>query len=128
MEYRYLGKSGLQVSELSYGAWVTFDTQIGNDLAFECMDAAYVTAQLLQLFPPVRGPFRIGFQVAVMAGKIVCAFTIAGSLSATHPRTKKVALASCSSNRSSNRCVFASTLSGKLSQSFLSIACSNAET
>ena len=25
MEYRYLGKSGLQVSALSYGAWVTFN-------------------------------------------------------------------------------------------------------
>jgi voltage-dependent potassium channel beta subunit len=41
MEYRYLGASGLQVSALSYGAWVTFDTQFGDDLAFECMDAAY---------------------------------------------------------------------------------------
>ena len=40
MNYRYLGKSGLQVSELSYGAWVTFGTQIGEDAALELMQAA----------------------------------------------------------------------------------------
>lgn len=40
MNYRYLGKSGLQVSELSYGAWVTFGTQIGEDVALELMQAA----------------------------------------------------------------------------------------
>ncbi len=40
MNYRYLGKSGLQVSELSYGAWVTFGTQIGEDMALELMQAA----------------------------------------------------------------------------------------
>lgn len=41
MEYRYLGKSGLKVSALSYGAWVTFNDQIGNDTAYECMKEAY---------------------------------------------------------------------------------------
>ena len=41
MEYRYLGRSGLQVSVLSYGAWVTFNDQIGNDLAYNCMKEAY---------------------------------------------------------------------------------------
>lgn len=41
MEYRYLGKSGLQVSALSLGAWVTYGNQVGEDIAFECMDAAY---------------------------------------------------------------------------------------
>lgn len=40
MEYRYLGSSGLQVSALSYGAWVTFGQQIGQDIATECMVAA----------------------------------------------------------------------------------------
>ena len=28
MEYRNLGKSGLRVSELSYGSWVTFSFQL----------------------------------------------------------------------------------------------------
>ena len=41
MEYRYLGSSGLQVSALSYGAWVTFGDQMDEDLAHECMKAAY---------------------------------------------------------------------------------------
>ncbi len=41
MEYRYLGKSGLQVSALSYGAWVTFGTQMGVEEAQACMEAAY---------------------------------------------------------------------------------------
>jgi voltage-dependent potassium channel beta subunit len=41
MEYRYLGKSGLQVSALSFGAWVTFGQQIEEDTAYESMEAAY---------------------------------------------------------------------------------------
>ncbi len=41
MEYRNLGRSGLKVSELSFGSWVTFGTQLGEDLARECMAAAY---------------------------------------------------------------------------------------
>jgi voltage-dependent potassium channel beta subunit len=41
MEYRRLGKSGLQISALSFGAWVTFGDQIGVDRAVELMGAAY---------------------------------------------------------------------------------------
>jgi len=41
MQYRRLGRSGLQVSVLSFGSWVTFDTQLKDDLALECMQAAY---------------------------------------------------------------------------------------
>lgn len=41
MEYRRLGKSGLKVSALSYGAWVTFGNQIDEKLSEECMHAAY---------------------------------------------------------------------------------------
>ncbi|GIS75733.1 MAG: NADP-dependent aryl-alcohol dehydrogenase [Gammaproteobacteria bacterium] len=33
MEYRKLGKSGLKVSELSFGSWVTFNTQVDTKLA-----------------------------------------------------------------------------------------------
>jgi voltage-dependent potassium channel beta subunit len=40
MEYRYLGKSGLQVSALSLGAWVTYGGQVGEEIAHECMKAA----------------------------------------------------------------------------------------
>ena len=40
MEYRRLGNTGLQVSVLSFGSWVTFDTQLDNTLATECIEAA----------------------------------------------------------------------------------------
>lgn len=43
MRYRHLGRSGLQVSELSLGSWVTFHNQVDVDLAKECMAAAYDT-------------------------------------------------------------------------------------
>lgn len=41
MEYRRLGKSGLKVSALSFGAWVTFGLQYGAKEALEIMAAAY---------------------------------------------------------------------------------------
>jgi len=41
MEYRYLGRSGLKVSALSLGAWITFGQQINDDFAYECMKVAY---------------------------------------------------------------------------------------
>jgi voltage-dependent potassium channel beta subunit len=41
MEFRRLGQSGLQVSELSFGAWVTFGTQLDVNGALELMSAAY---------------------------------------------------------------------------------------
>ena len=41
MEYRRLGRSGLKVSVLSYGSWVSFGTQLGEDTALECMEAAH---------------------------------------------------------------------------------------
>ena len=41
MEYRRLGKSGLRVSEFSFGAWVTFAKQVGEDDAASIMGAAY---------------------------------------------------------------------------------------
>lgn len=41
MEYRRLGSSGLRVSALSFGSWVTFHQQVGEDIAYGCMKAAY---------------------------------------------------------------------------------------
>ena len=41
MNYRHLGRSGLQVSELSLGSWVTFHTQVDVDAAKDCLAAAY---------------------------------------------------------------------------------------
>lgn len=41
MEYRHLGRTGIRVSELSFGSWVTFHTQADVKLAVEMMAAAY---------------------------------------------------------------------------------------
>lgn len=40
MEYRRLGRSGLKVSVLSFGSWVSFDNQMRDDAALECMQVA----------------------------------------------------------------------------------------
>jgi voltage-dependent potassium channel beta subunit len=41
MHYRRLGRSGLRVSELSFGSWVTYGNQLGGETARECMAAAH---------------------------------------------------------------------------------------
>lgn len=41
MKYRFLGRSGLKVSALSFGSWVTFGDQIDEDIAYNCMKEAY---------------------------------------------------------------------------------------
>jgi len=41
MNYRRLGRSGLKVSELSFGSWVTYGNQLGESAARECMAAAF---------------------------------------------------------------------------------------
>lgn len=41
MEYRRLGSSGLQVSALSFGSWVTFGAQVDDGIAERCMRLAY---------------------------------------------------------------------------------------
>ena len=40
MEYRFLGKSGIKLSALSLGTWVTFGDQIAEDTAAACLKAA----------------------------------------------------------------------------------------
>jgi len=41
MHYRRLGRSGLKVSEISLGSWVTFGDQISEDLASKLLHTAY---------------------------------------------------------------------------------------
>lgn len=40
MEFRYLGNSGLKVSEIIYGNWLTHGSQVENDAATACVRAA----------------------------------------------------------------------------------------
>ena len=41
MEYRRLGNTGLKLSVLSFGSWVTFHNQLGRSTALDCMQAAW---------------------------------------------------------------------------------------
>jgi voltage-dependent potassium channel beta subunit len=41
MQYRHLGRTGIRVSELSIGSWVTFKNQVDVNAAVEIMAAAY---------------------------------------------------------------------------------------
>jgi aryl-alcohol dehydrogenase-like predicted oxidoreductase len=40
MEFRHLGRSGLIVSEISYGNWITHGSQVEEDAAKQCVQAA----------------------------------------------------------------------------------------
>ena len=40
MRYRYLGNSGLKISEITYGNWLTHGSQVENDIAARCVRAA----------------------------------------------------------------------------------------
>jgi len=41
MQYRRLGNAGVKVSVLSFGSWVTFNSQLDDDAAMACLQAAY---------------------------------------------------------------------------------------
>lgn len=40
MEHRHLGNSGLKISEIIYGNWLTHGSQVENDVAASCVRAA----------------------------------------------------------------------------------------
>jgi aryl-alcohol dehydrogenase-like predicted oxidoreductase len=40
MEFRYLGNSGLKISEITYGNWLTHGSQVENEVATQCVRAA----------------------------------------------------------------------------------------
>src|SRR3954466_12063414 len=40
MEFRHLGRSGLMVSEIAYGNWITHGSQVEEEAAAECVKAA----------------------------------------------------------------------------------------
>ena len=67
MNYRRLGRAGVKVSELSFGAWVTFGDQVGDDVAFECMTAAYEAG--VNFFDNAEA--YAGGQAETMMGKVL---------------------------------------------------------
>ena len=40
MEFRYLGNSGMKISEITYGNWLTHGSQVENEAAVACVRAA----------------------------------------------------------------------------------------
>ncbi len=40
MDFRYLGNSGFKISEITYGNWLTHGSQVENDTATQCVQAA----------------------------------------------------------------------------------------
>jgi voltage-dependent potassium channel beta subunit len=67
MNYRRLGKAGLKVSELSIGAWVTYGEQVGEEIARECMAAAYEAG--MNFFDNAEGYAR--GQAEVVMGNVI---------------------------------------------------------
>jgi voltage-dependent potassium channel beta subunit len=67
VEYRRLGKSGIKVSALSLGAWVTYGGQVGEDRAHECMSAAYDAG--VNFFDNAEG--YAGGQAEVVMGNVI---------------------------------------------------------
>jgi len=67
MNYRRLGKAGLKVSELSLGAWVTYGEQVGEEIARECMAAAYEAG--MNFFDNAEGYAR--GQAEIVMGNVI---------------------------------------------------------
>lgn len=67
MEYRRLGKSGLQLSALSLGSWLTFGKQIEDSVAEELMDIAYEAG--VNFFDNAEG--YAGGQAEIVMGNIL---------------------------------------------------------
>src|SRR5690625_6517552 len=67
MKYRYLGSSGLQVSELSFGSWVTARSQVGEDVADKWMGEAWDAG--VNFFDNAEG-YASG-QAEVMMGNVI---------------------------------------------------------
>jgi voltage-dependent potassium channel beta subunit len=70
MEYRSLGRSGLRVSALSYGAWVTFADQIDEDVAAACLKTAYAAG--VNFFDNAEA--YAGGRAEIMMGEIIKRF------------------------------------------------------
>ena len=55
MEFRFLGNSGLKISEIAYGNWVTHGSQVEADAAKVCVNAALDAGLDLVLTPEHDG-------------------------------------------------------------------------
>ncbi len=70
MHHRYLGNSGLKVSEISLGNWITHGSQVGDDAAHACvhaaLDAGITTFDTADVYAGTRAEKVLG---AALAGQ-----------------------------------------------------------
>ncbi len=70
MEHRYLGRSGLKISEIAYGNWITHGSQVEDDTATECvraaLDAGITTFDTADVYANTRAETVLG---AALAGQ-----------------------------------------------------------
>ena len=68
MEFRYLGRSGLQVSEIAYGNWITHGSQVEEDAAKACvraaLDAGITTFDTADVYAATRAESVLGEALA----------------------------------------------------------------
>ncbi|WP_049578114.1 aldo/keto reductase family protein [Streptomyces sp. SBT349] len=64
MEHRYLGRSGLLISEISYGNWLTHGSQVEEDAALSCvraaLDAGITTFDTADVYAETRAESVLG--------------------------------------------------------------------
>ena len=68
MQHRFLGRSGLQVSEISYGNWITHGSQVEEDAALACvmaaLDAGITTFDTADVYAGTRAEEVLGKALA----------------------------------------------------------------
>src|SRR5262245_35925928 len=68
MEYRHLGRSGLMISEIAYGNWITHASQIAEDAAHACvraaLDAGVTTFDTADVYAETRAEEVLGRALA----------------------------------------------------------------
>src|SRR5918997_2432514 len=78
VNYRYLGNSGLKISEITYGNWLTHGSQVENDVAAKCVraaiDAGITTFDTADVYANTRAEAVLGEALAGQrrAGLEIC--------------------------------------------------------
>ncbi len=68
MDFRYLGNSGLKISEITYGNWLTHGSQVENDVAATCvraaLDAGITTFDTADVYANTKAEYVLGEALA----------------------------------------------------------------
>jgi aryl-alcohol dehydrogenase-like predicted oxidoreductase len=68
MDFRYLGRSGLKISEIAYGNWITHGSQVAEDAAVACvraaLDAGITTFDTADVYAATRAEVVLGNALA----------------------------------------------------------------